>query len=165
MVSPPRFEQYPELRAHFNAVFDLVAAGMGSPQQRRSRGFRAILDVGTGNGAALAAIVFGTELHGVAADVRITPEWLGPPGFAVVASDAHALPFRRNAFTTSMSMDTIVMAFGETPNRINSRVKTLEIFRFTYRSTIPSIPPFTVCNERNNICSARTRPFGPRTSR
>lgn len=107
MVSPPRFQQYPELRAHFDAVFDLIAAGLGSPQQQRARGFRAVLDVGTGNGAALAAVVFGTELRGVATDVGIAPEWLGPPGFAVVRSDAHALPFMSNTFSTSISLDTI----------------------------------------------------------
>ena len=107
MVSPPLFEQYPELRTHFDAVFDFVAAGIGSPQQQRARGLQAVLDVGTGNGAALAAVVFGTELRGIAADVRVAPEWLGPPGFAVVASDAHALPFKRNTFATSMCMDTM----------------------------------------------------------
>jgi SAM-dependent methyltransferase len=107
VANPPHFEQYPELRAHFDRVFDLVAARLGSPQQQRARGVRAVLDVGAGNGASLAAVVFGTEVRGVAADVHIAPEWLGPPGFAVARADAHSLPFASSTFATSIALETL----------------------------------------------------------
>ncbi len=107
MVSPPRFHQYPELRTHFDAIFDLIAAALGTPQQQRARGIRGLLDVGTGNGATLAAVVFGTDLRGVAVDVQTAPEWLGPPGFTLALANAQALPFRRNAFATSISLETM----------------------------------------------------------
>ncbi len=75
MVSPPEFFHYPELRAHFDALYDLLAAELGP------RAASPVLDLGSGNGSTLAAITAGTDLRGVAVDLRRAAEWQGPPGF------------------------------------------------------------------------------------
>ena len=101
MVSPPEFFRYPELRAHFDALYDLLAAELGP------RAASPVLDLGSGNGSTLAAITAGTDLRGVAIDLRRAAEWQGPPGFPLILANAAALPFPDNAFPTSLNTETI----------------------------------------------------------
>ena len=82
MVSAPEFALYPELQAHFDAVYDEII-GTDGP-----RGASPLIDVGSGNGSALAAVVTGTNMTGITLDLREAAEWMGPPGFDVVLADA-----------------------------------------------------------------------------
>lgn len=101
MVGPPEFFRYPELRAHFDALYDLLAAEDGP------RAASPVLDLGSGNGSTLAAITAGTDLRGVAVDLRRAAEWQGPPGFPLILANGAALPFPDNAFPTSLNTETI----------------------------------------------------------
>ncbi len=100
-LEPPEFHRYPELRAHFNAVYDHLTAG------QRPHDASPLLDVGAGTGAALFAVVFGTGLRGVAVDLRRAAEWIGPPEFDFLMADAQALPFPDRAFPATLSMETL----------------------------------------------------------
>ncbi|HJN92468.1 MAG TPA: methyltransferase domain-containing protein [Dehalococcoidia bacterium] len=100
MVTPAEFALFPELRDHFNAVYDLLVGDEGP------RGATPLLDVGTGTGAGLAATVSGTDLFGVAIDLRFPAEWLGPPDYAFLIADAQTLPFATDAFPAVLQMET-----------------------------------------------------------
>lgn len=99
MVMSAELALYPELREHFNAVYDLLVGDDGP------RGASPLLDVGTGTGSALAATVSGTDLRGVAMDLRVPAEWMGPPGYPFVSADGQALPFRTGAFPVVLQME------------------------------------------------------------
>lgn len=101
MITPPEYWRYPETRDHFDRVYDLLVA------ERGPRASSPLLDVGVGDGAALAAVVAGTELTGVAVDLLSAPEWQGPDGFRFVRADAATLPFPANTFPTTLTMETI----------------------------------------------------------
>ena len=96
---PP--DRYPELQAHYDAVYDRLTGG------RTARAVQPLLDVGAGDGAALAATVAGTGVRGVALDQRLVLDWRGPLGFAPLQADAARLPFRDRAFTATLSMETL----------------------------------------------------------
>ena len=96
-ADPPR---YPELQSHYDAVYDRLAAG------RTGRAAGPLLDVGSGDGAALAATVEGTGIGGVALDRRAGGEWRGPAGFARVTGDAARLPFAAGAFPAVLMQET-----------------------------------------------------------
>lgn len=83
MVSAPEFALYPEMRAHFDAVYDQLI-GTDGP-----RGASPLIDVGSGNGSGLGAVVAGTNTTGIALDLREAAEWMGPPGFDIVLADDH----------------------------------------------------------------------------
>ena len=91
--------RYPELQTHYDAVYDRLAAG------RPGRAAGPLLDVGSGDGAALAATVEGTGIGGVALDRRLG-EWRGPAGFARVTGDASRLPFAAGAFPSVLMQET-----------------------------------------------------------
>lgn len=101
MVSAPEFGLYPEMRAHFDAVYDQLIGSDGP------RGASPLIDVGSGNGSALAAVVAGTNMTGVALDLREAAEWMGPHGFDIVLADAAQLPFPSGAAPVLLSMETI----------------------------------------------------------
>jgi SAM-dependent methyltransferase len=101
VVSAPEFGLYPEMRAHFDAVYDQL---IGSDEPR---GASPLIDVGSGNGSALAAVVAGTNMTGVALDLREAAEWMGPHGFDIVLADAAQLPFPSGAAPVLLSMETI----------------------------------------------------------
>ena len=88
-----------ELRRHYDALYDLLLNG------RPPRVARPVLDVGTGDGLALAAITQGTPLHGVAIDVAEPGEWLGPPEWSVIRADAGRLPFADARFRSALMVD------------------------------------------------------------
>ena len=92
MVSAPEFGLYPEMRAHFDAVYDQLIGSDGP------RGASPLIDVGSGNGSALAAVVAGTNMTGVALDLREAAEWMGPHGFDIVLADAAHKPAAKRAF-------------------------------------------------------------------
>ncbi|PZC49437.1 MAG: SAM-dependent methyltransferase [Chloroflexi bacterium] len=98
--APAPAPRYPELQAHADAVYDRLSNG------RIARDAGPILDVGSGNGAALASIVEGTGVRGVALDRRVGMDWLGPPGFERLAGDAARLPFRPQAFQAALLQET-----------------------------------------------------------
>ena len=91
--------RYPELQAHYDAVYDRLAAG------RRGRAAGPLLDIGSGDGAALAATVEGTGIGGVALDRRLR-EWRGPTGFARLTGEASRLPFASEAFPSVLMQET-----------------------------------------------------------
>jgi SAM-dependent methyltransferase len=101
VVSAPEFGLYPEMRAHFDAVYDQLIGSDGP------RGASPLIDVGSGNGSALAAVVAGTNMTGVALDLREAAEWMGPHGFDIVLADAAQLPFPNGAAPMLLSMETI----------------------------------------------------------
>jgi SAM-dependent methyltransferase len=101
VVSAPEFGLYPEMRAHFDAVYDQVIGSDGP------RGASPLIDVGSGNASALAAVVAGTNMTGVALDLREAAEWMGPHGFDIVLADAAQLPFPSGAAPVLLSMETI----------------------------------------------------------
>jgi SAM-dependent methyltransferase len=101
VVSAPEFALYPEMREHFDAVYDQIIGSDGP------RGASPLIDVGSGNGSALAALVAGTNTTGIALDLREPAEWMGPPGFDVVLADAAQLPFANVAAPVLLSMETI----------------------------------------------------------
>lgn len=101
MVTPPDFVRFPELRPHFDTVYDLLVGEEGP------RAVSPLLDVGASDGAALAATLAGTDLRGVALDLHRPAEWRGPPGFAFVIGDAARLPFGDGAFPVSLNTETL----------------------------------------------------------
>ena len=90
---------HPELRRHYDALYDQLLNG------RAPRAARPVLDVGSGDGLTLSAIVQGTPLHGVAVDPATPGRWLGPPQWEVVRADAQRLPFPDAAFNTALMVD------------------------------------------------------------
>ena len=88
-----------ELRRHYDALYDLLLHG------RAPREARPVLDVGTGDGLALAAITMGTPLHGVAIDAASPGHWLGPDEWSVVRADAQRLPFADRSFNSALMVD------------------------------------------------------------
>jgi SAM-dependent methyltransferase len=93
--------QFPELQRHFDTVYDLLAG------DSRGKPWGPLLDAGSGDGSALAAVVSGTGAWGVATDVRASAEWAGPPGFQELQANADRLPFRDRAFTAALTMESI----------------------------------------------------------
>ncbi len=92
--------RYPELQAHRDAVYDRLAAG------RPPRAAGPLLDVGSGDGSALAATVEGTGIRGVALDRSVAADWRGPAGFARVTGEASRLPFATGAFGAALLQET-----------------------------------------------------------
>ena len=88
-----------ELRRHYDSLYDQLLDG------RAARDARPALDVGSGDGLALAAITQGTPLSGVAIDREVRADWLGPDGWAAVRADAQRLPFADGAFRTALMVD------------------------------------------------------------
>lgn len=88
-----------ELRRHYDALYDQLLNG------RPPREARPVLDVGTGDGLALAAITLGTPLHGVAIDTAAPGHWLGPSEWSIVRADAQRLPFADGSFNSALMLD------------------------------------------------------------
>ncbi|MCY3568243.1 MAG: methyltransferase domain-containing protein [Chloroflexi bacterium] len=88
-----------ELRRHYDALYDQLLNG------RRPREARPVLDVGTGDGLALAAITQGSPLHGVGIDTAEPGYWLGPEGWSVIQADAQRLPFGEGSFRSALLVD------------------------------------------------------------
>ena len=88
-----------ELRRHYDSLYDLLLDG------RAARDARPALDVGSGDGLALAAITQGTPLSGVAVDRDARVDWLGPAGWDVVRAEAQRLPFADGAFRSALMVD------------------------------------------------------------
>ncbi len=88
-----------ELRRHYDALYDLLLDG------RPAREARPVLDVGSGDGLALNAIVRGAPLHGVAIDPAPSGQWLGPPDWDAVRADAQRLPFPDASFRSALMVD------------------------------------------------------------
>ena len=88
-----------ELRRHYDALYDQLLDG------RSAREARPALDVGTGDGLTLSAIVQGTPLSGVAIDTDEPGQWFGPLGWSVMRADAQRLPFADAAFRSALMVD------------------------------------------------------------
>ena len=91
-----------ELQRHYDELYDQLLNG------RPPRAARPLLDVGTGDGLALSAIVQGTPLSsggGFGVDAEAPGDWLGPLEWAVVQADAHRLPFADDAFRSALLVD------------------------------------------------------------
>lgn len=88
-----------ELQRHYDALYDTLLNG------RAARDARPVLDVGTGDGLALAAITLGTPLHGVAIDTASPGHWLGPSEWSVIRADAQRLPFADRSFKSALMVD------------------------------------------------------------
>ena len=88
-----------ELQRHYDALYDLLLNGRGP------RDARPVLDVGSGDGLALAAITMGTPIHGVAIDTASPGHWLGPADWNVVRADALRLPFADESFNSALMLD------------------------------------------------------------
>ena len=101
MANPQDFSRHPELRAHFDAVYDLLRAG------RPAREAQPALHVHSGDGSALAAVMQGTDCCGVAVTNADRNAWSGPPRFAPLRAGVEALPFAAGAFAASLSMDAL----------------------------------------------------------
>ena len=101
MPSPPFSSDFPELRTHFDALYDLINASQGGDAGRP------LLDIGSGAGSALAAVVAGTRSSGVALDRLRPTTWRGPARFPFVQADAGALPFATAKFSVSLIMETV----------------------------------------------------------
>lgn len=91
---------YPELRIHYDAVYDLLLDG------RPPRDASPLLDIGSGDGAALQAIIEGTPIRAVALDRPPPPRWNGPPDTARALGDAQRLPFPDDSFSSALMVDT-----------------------------------------------------------
>ena len=94
-------DRFPELQRHHDEVYDRLLGGT------TARAAGPLLDVGSGDGAALAATLEGTNVWGVALDRRRLHDWRGPAGFARVQADGARLPFRDRAFRAALSMETV----------------------------------------------------------
>ena len=92
-------QPYPELRAHYDAVYDLLLDG------RPPREASPLLDIGSGDGAALQTIIEGTPIRAVALDRPPPARWNGPPDTARTLGDAHRLPFAGNSFAAALMVD------------------------------------------------------------
>lgn len=90
-----------ELRSHYDALYDLLLNG------RRARDAWPVLDVGSGDGLALSAIMQGTPLRGIAIDSAVTGPWLGPNDWSLVQADAQRLPFTDSRFRSAMMVDVL----------------------------------------------------------
>ncbi|MXX81228.1 MAG: methyltransferase domain-containing protein [Chloroflexi bacterium] len=88
-----------ELRRHYDKLYDQLLNG------RPPRDARPVLDVGTGDGLALAAITQGSPLHGVGVDTAEPGHWLGPEGWSVIQADAQRLPFCEGSFRSALMVD------------------------------------------------------------
>ncbi|MDE2967938.1 MAG: methyltransferase domain-containing protein [Chloroflexota bacterium] len=88
-----------EMRRHYDALYDQLLNG------RPARDARPVLDVGSGDGLALRAIVQGTPLQGVAVDAASSGSWLGPAEWAMVQADAQRLPFADARFRSALMVD------------------------------------------------------------
>ena len=88
-----------ELRRHYDELYDRLLNG------RRPRDARPVLDVGTGDGLALAAITQGSPLTGVGVDTAEPGQWLGPAGWSVIQADAQRLPFGDGSFRSALMVD------------------------------------------------------------
>ena len=88
-----------ELERHYDALYDLLL------HNRPARDARPVLDVGTGDGLALSAIVQGTPLHGVGVDRGEIGQWFGPPEWNVLRADAQRLPFDDAYFRSALMVD------------------------------------------------------------
>lgn len=88
-----------ELRGHYDALYDRLLNG------RPAREARPALDVGTGDGLALSAIMQGTPLHGVGVDSASPSAWLGPSDWELVQADAQRLPFADARFKSALMVD------------------------------------------------------------
>ena len=88
-----------ELRRHYDELYDQLLNG------RRPRDARPVLDVGTGDGLALAAITQGSPLTGVGVDTAEPGQWLGPAGWSVIQADAQRLPFADASFRSALMVD------------------------------------------------------------
>ena len=88
-----------ELRRHYDELYDRLLRG------RAPREARPALDVGTGDGLTLAAIVQGTPLDGIAIDAGESGQWMGPAEWDIVRGDAHRLPFREGWFRSAVLLD------------------------------------------------------------
>lgn len=98
--TPERPPRYPELHVHADAIYDQLCAGH-SPREAGP-----LLDIGSGDGAALAAIVEGTGMRGVALDRRPVHDWFGPVGFQRLTAEAEQLPFPAGSFGASLLHET-----------------------------------------------------------
>ena len=91
---------YPELRAHYDELYDLLLGG------RPPREASPLLDIGAGDGAALQAIAAGTPLRLVAFDRPPAARWAGANDAARALGDAHRLPFADDSFGAALLVDT-----------------------------------------------------------
>ncbi len=90
---------HPELQRHYDALYDLLLNG------RHPREARPVLDVGSGDGLALAAITQGSLLSGVGVDASEPGQWLGPEGWSIIRADAQRLPFADRSFHSALMVD------------------------------------------------------------
>ena len=88
-----------ELRRHYDNLYDLLLNG------RPARHARPVLDVGSGDGLALNAIMQGAPLYGVAIDAASTGAWLGPTDWSLIQADAQRLPFADSGFKSALMVD------------------------------------------------------------
>ena len=88
-----------ELKRHYDALYDLLLNG------RPARDARPVLDIGTGDGLALSAIVQGTPLHGIGIDHAPIGQWLGPSDWSALRADAQRLPFPDSHFRSALMVD------------------------------------------------------------
>ena len=105
-LAPPAGQQaggapviHPELRRHYDAVYDLLLDG------RNARNTGLALDLGAGDGSALGAIALGTGLRGIAVERSPSEHWMGPDGWDIVQADASRLPFADGVFGAALMVD------------------------------------------------------------
>ena len=92
-------QPYPELREHYDAIYDLLLDG------RAAREASPLLDIGSGDGAALQAVIAGAPIRAIALDRPPPLRWNGPPETARVHGDAHRLPFADDTFGAALLLD------------------------------------------------------------
>lgn len=94
-------DRFPELQPHDDELYDRLLGGASA----RAPG--PLLDVGSGDGAALTATLAGTNVRGIALDPQRVHDWRGPPGFVRLQAEGARLPFRDRAFWAALSMETV----------------------------------------------------------